>query len=121
MCELKKLNYSPSWFAQNTGLPLIPPLDKDYHSFYVLTKEHFDNMKPLFTFSYLKNNIVACSKEAIERYTQDTAMRELYAQKKLFAAHDEIFSDMLKSNQVHSFKIENLDEIRNIIIRFVNF
>lgn len=107
------MNYSLSWLSQNTKLPIKDELDKEYRSFYVLTKEHIDLAKPITSVNNLMKIIFDTAKEGSQRYS-DSNMAKVYAQTKAGCILDKLLTQIIGNEKVHSFKLSSLDELGKI-------
>ena len=106
-------NYSIAWLRQNTGLPVKDSMDNNYHSFYVLTKEHKAGYMDIFK-QGLKN-LMHFATEGVLKYPENKKMSSLYAQTKFGVEADKAFDKLVAETQVKEFKLQNLDEIKNIV------
>lgn len=107
------INYSMSWLKQNTGLPIKEAVDNDYHSFYVFTKEHKGRYVDAFHGTMKK--ILSNAKEAINKYSGDKTMATIYANLKTDISIDKAIDEMAAEAPVKKFKLDSLDEIKNIV------
>ena len=107
------INYSMHWLKQNTGLPIKEAVDNDYHSFYVFTKEHKDRYVDAFHGTMKK--ILSNAKEAINKYSGDKTMATIYANLKTDISIDKAIDEMAAEAPVKKFKLDSLDEIKNIV------
>lgn len=107
------INYSLSWLKLNTGLPIKDAMDKDCHSFYVFTKEHKSHYVGALhgTMKTMLSNV----KEAVSKYSSDKNMATIYAELKTNIAIDKAIDEMAAEAPVKKFKLDSLDEIKNIV------
>lgn len=116
MCEslLNKMGYSLEWLEQNTGTKLKKPLNKDMHSFYLLTNEHKDGMLPYVKVSNTFKLMMPHLKEGVLKHPSDNQMSTLYATAKVGEKMDKQFEEVIAGSKIHEFKLENLGELKNI-------
>ncbi len=106
-------DYSIFWLAQNTDLPVKDVIDKDYHSFYVFTKEH----KAGFINAYKSvfKDLFDFSKEGLRKYSTDSKMAAIYTQVKTGVKIDKNIASMLGDEQVKVFKLNNVNQVKDIV------
>lgn len=108
-----KMDYSLSWLRQNTGLPIKDEIEKDFHSFYVFTKEH-----KAFYVDAIKKSIkmlTKCVREGVSKYSGNENLAAIYVNIKANTALDEAIDKMTSEAPVKKFRLNNLDEIKNIV------
>ena len=105
------INYSLSWFKQNTGLEIPDAHDNEYHSFYIYTKE--DKSKILAAIKTSAKNLMTYAREAISKYA-DSKMQNAYAATKMAIEIDKLAKESMTGAPIKKFKIENLDELKSI-------
>lgn len=110
-----KYGYSMQWLGQNTGTKLANAIDKDMHSFYVLTGEHKDKACDKVKMSAWVNEVLRYSKEGAVKHSGDEAMTKLYAYAKIGDDLDQKFNQIIEGSDIHKFKVENLDELKGIV------
>ena len=111
--QKKGINYSRSWIIQNTGLPIKDPLNEDMHSFFVFTKEHSNKFMTFFNRAMKKVGMT--SLEAVRKYPNDPKMATVYTQGKIGVEIDNNITKLISETPVKQIKIENFNEIKNII------
>lgn len=107
------INYSKSWIIQNTGLPIRDALNEDMHSFFIFTKEHSNKFMTCFNGTMKKIGLT--SLEAVRKYPKDTKMARVYTQGKIGVELDNNITQLISGTPVKQIKIENFNEIKNII------
>ena len=107
------INYSKSWIIQNTGLPIRDALNEDMHSFFVFTKEHSNKFMTCFNRTMQKIGVT--SLEAVRKYPKDPKMASVYTQGKIGVEIDNNITQLMSETPVKQIKIENFNEIKNII------
>lgn len=107
------INYSMHWLKQNTGLPIKGAMDNDYHSFYVFTKEH----KQCFVdaFKGQMKMLFGYVREGVNKYSGDERMSTIYPDLKISATIDTVIDEMAAKVPVKKYKLDSLDEIKNIV------
>ena len=111
--DKNNLNYSVNWLEQNTGLAIPKALDENFHSFYVYTKD--DIGKVMSAVKQATKNLWSNMKEARMKYPQDSKMTNVYASTKYGVQTEALRQEIFKDTPVQKFKIENLDELKNIV------
>ena len=110
MDELKAFgNYSFEWLQLHTGIKLTPPINEDYYSFSVLTKEHKDIEE---WFQAAIDNIVKDALSLrIEKYIKgevyDKLTQEAFINKQLMS----LFSFFTESEEPEIYKLNNINEL----------
>ena len=111
--DINNMKYSINWLEQNTGLAIPKALDENFHSFYVYTKD--DIGKVMSTVKQATKNLWSNTKEAITKYPKDKRMTNIYAATKIGVQAEALRQEIFKDTPVQKFKIENLDELKNIV------
>lgn len=116
LCEslLNKMGYSLEWLEQNTGTKLKKPLNKDMHSFYLLTNEHKDGMLSYVKVGNTFKLMMPHLKEGVLKHPSDNQMSTLYAAAKVGEKLDKQFEEVIAGSKIHEFKLENLGELKEI-------
>lgn len=110
------LPYCLNWVRQNTGLPIKEPLDNEYHSFYVYTKEHKVDVAQIFKDLFKK--MFSYSREAVKKYPRDLQMVKIYSMAKCGVDADAAIEKLTADTPVNKFKINSLAELKDIIKDF---
>ena len=104
-------NYSIGWAAQNTGLSIKKPINENYYSFYVFTKEHLDILKnAMLKAMNIKNYI----NEGKSKYPNDNDMAVIYATTKCGVETDKILDSQNAYNPTETIKLNSLDELDSV-------
>lgn len=111
--ERNNVNYSVNWLEQNTGLAIPKALDENFHSFYVYTKDDIGKIMGIVK-QELKN-LYTYAKEALAKYPKDKKMANIYTTAKYGVNVEALSQEAFKGTPVQKFKIENLDELKNIV------
>ena len=111
--DKNNIKYSVNWLEQNTGLAIPKALDENFHSFYVYTKD--DIGKVMSAVKQATKNLWSNMKEARMKYPQDSKMTHVYASTKYGVQAEALRQEIFKDTPVQKFKIENLDELENIV------
>ena len=105
-------NYSIEWAAQNVGLTIKKPVDENYHSFFIFTKEHLDIFKKA-----LKDikNLNKYSQEAQNKYPEEKGKIALYTFAKYGVEVDKILDLNGTNPPSETIKLNNLDELDSVV------
>lgn len=109
------------WFSQHIGSPVKPPIDPNYHSFFVLTKENRDNAPSLFFRKNMKsvvNQISTLMQKLRAINTQDMTPEKIARENKknVYWIHAQL--DGLLAKEIgesdKTFKIDSLSELPKV-------
>lgn len=109
------------WFSQHIGSPVKPPIDPNYHSFFVLTQENRDNALNLFSRKRMKfvvNQISTLMQKLRAINAQDMTPEKIARENKknIYWIHAQL--DGLLAKEVgesdKSFKIDSLSELPKV-------
>ena len=109
----KNGDYSISWLSSNMNVPVKDAIDKDYHSFFVLTKEHKDKMLDFYKADNRIQIVREYSLRALYKY-KSKDMQELFAAAHIGNVIDKFFEKVIGNAEIHRFQLNSLDEIKNI-------
>lgn len=110
-----KYAYSNNWLMQNMGCRIEEPISEDYHTFFVLTKEHKNKYLKFMSVGNIKRMMTQYMSEAKEKYTTDPTMIPIYGSMKLATGLDYGFAKTVEGAEMKSFRIDNLDELKGIV------
>lgn len=107
------LRYSLSWLRRNSGLPISEPIDENYYSFFVYTKD--DALRAQKMVKKNLGNFGQYKVEGLERYGDRKDIANVYAEAKVGVDIERDNDELIKSIGIRKFRVKSFAGLGDII------
>ena len=108
-----------SWLAFRTQIPIKPPLSEDYHSFYLYTKKHKNQVADIINPNHYKRYSGSAIQQGLKLMEANPDRKSviespLWIETKLNDIFVNEFDKVAQGEPLQQFKIENFSELPNV-------